>query len=277
MSILSDVEITSLCVMPTKILDEDKYWIEKGKPYFEPDIYYPDPRDAIAVGERREEAIRQKCMRDLTDEEKAAFKPMIEPFHPNLIREVTDYTEQTADMELKGYVQKVPVRVPFTHRIISKGLSSFGYDITLSEHVEIFHNINSTIINPKKFDHECLTKAAIHRSEDGSRYIILPPNSYLLGYSVEYFRFPRDVTAVFIGKSTYARAGLIVNCTPAEAGWEGQLVIEAGNLTSLPMMVFIDEGIAQALFFKGNRECQTSYLDRGGKYQGQTGLTTAKV
>jgi dCTP deaminase len=109
------------------------------------------------------------------------------------------------------------------------------------------------------------------------RYAILPPNSYMLGWSKEYFRMPRDVTGAFIGKSTYARVGCIVNCTPAEAGWEGNLVIELGNLTNSPMRIYVDEGIAQALFFQGSEECETSYADRGGKYQGQQGLTLAKV
>lgn len=246
MSILSDAEIAELCVTPTHVLDTKKYFGLLGMARILPTDHFSDPKE-------KDEKIRQECMRETTEEERAAFVPMIHPFSPELIRSLDE------------------------RKIISRGLSSFGYDITLSDHVEIFSNVNSTIINPKKFDRSCLTKAQIRTDEDGSRYIVLPPNSYMLGYSVEYFRFPRDITAVFIGKSTYARAGLFVNCTPAEAGWEGQLVIEVGNSTSLPVMVFVEEGIAQALFFKGNRPCNTSYHDRGGKYQGQRGLTTAKV
>jgi dCTP deaminase len=134
-----------------------------------------------------------------------------------------------------------------------------------------------TIIDPKRFDDTCLVDATLRTDEDGAEYVILPPNSYLLGYTVEYFRMPRDVTAIFLAKSTYARAGISVNATPAEAGWEGELVLEIANQTPLPVKIYVNEGAAQALFFKGDAPCSVSYADRSGKYQGQRGIQLAKV
>jgi dCTP deaminase len=223
----------------------------------------------------QEEARKQQCMVPLTEEEKAAFRPMIEPFSPTLIREV--FNQITKPMG--GGPVPTMVTIPTNpYKIISRGLSSFGYDITLREDVRVFTNIHSTVIDPKNFDTACLSEVTVKYDDNGhGRYAILPPNSYMLGWSKEYFRMPRDVTGAFIGKSTYARVGCIVNCTPAEAGWEGNLVIELGNLTNSPMRIYVDEGIAQALFFQGSEECETSYADRGGKYQGQVGLTLAKV
>lgn len=178
---------------------------------------------------------------------------------------------------------------PFSHeqirindngvKIISKGVSSYGYDVSLSEEFKIFTNINSSIIDPKRFDEQkCLIDATLQIDEEnGDKYVILPPNSYLLGRTNEYFHIPRDITVVCLGKSTYARVGAIVNVTPIEAGFEGHVVIEISNSTNLPLKVYANEGISQFLFFRGDVECNVSYADRCGKYMGQTGITLAKV
>lgn len=164
-------------------------------------------------------------------------------------------------------------------KIISKGVSSYGYDVSLSEEFKIFTNINSSIIDPKRFDEQkCLTDATLQYDEEtGDKYVILPPNSYLLGRTNEYFHIPRDITVICLGKSTYARVGAIVNVTPIEAGFEGHVVIEISNSTNLPLKVYANEGISQFLFFRGDKECTVSYADRCGKYMGQTGITLAKV
>lgn len=160
-------------------------------------------------------------------------------------------------------------------KCISKGLTSYGYDISLSADVRLFTNIGSVVIDPKALNEDCLVKA-VTRSDDSGFYIILPPNSYMLGHTNEMFNMPRDVLALCVGKSTYARAGAIVNVTPIEPGWSGQIVIEIANCTSLPMKIYIHEGIAQLVFYRGN-PCDTSYADRQGKYQNQMGITLPTV
>lgn len=161
-------------------------------------------------------------------------------------------------------------------KILSKGVSSFGYDVTLAEEVKIFTNQNAVVIDPKQLDPGTLINAEIKTADDGSKYVILPPNSYLLGRTNEYFKIPRDVMIICVGKSTYARAGNLCNTTPIEPGFHGHVVIELANATSLPMRVYLHEGIAQFLFFRG-QPCDVSYADRGGKYMGQTGLTLPRV
>jgi dCTP deaminase len=161
-------------------------------------------------------------------------------------------------------------------KLLSYGVSSYGYDATLASKIYVFTNQNGTIIDPRKFSEDVYVEAKILKDEDNLEYFILPPNSYALGYTNEYFKMPRDVTAICLGKSTYARVGIAINATPIEAGWEGQVVLELANLCSLPIKVYINQGIAQFLFFRGE-ECETSYADRGGKYQGQTSITLAKV
>lgn len=162
-------------------------------------------------------------------------------------------------------------------KILSKGVSSFGYDVSLTETVKLFVNINAMIIDPKRFDEGCLTDARVQTDVDGARFVMLPPNSYMLGETVERFTIPRNVMVVCLGKSTYARSGVIINCTPIEAGFEGKVVIEASNATTLPAKIYLNEGIAQFLFFESDEECEVSYADRNGKYQGQTGVTLSKV
>lgn len=164
------------------------------------------------------------------------------------------------------------------NKIISAGLSSYGYDMRLADDgFRIFSSVYGSEIDPKRFDEGSLIEPLLHVSDDGSKYYLLPPHHYGLGVTVETFKMPRNVTGVALGKSTYARAGLLVNTTPLEAGWTGRLVVEIGNLANLPLRVYVNEGIGQILFFESDEDCSVSYEDRGGKYQGQTGLTFAKV
>lgn len=166
--------------------------------------------------------------------------------------------------------------------ILSSGTSSFGYDVTLKEEFKIFSNANGGVIDPKRFDPTNLIDGRLNVDEaTGEKWVILPPNSYLLGETHEVFSIPRDVSVVAVGKSTYARAGAIVNVTPIEAGFKGTVVIEISNATTLPMRIYANEGVAQFLFFQGDQPCETSYGDRnegrGGKYQHQRGIRLSQV
>lgn len=162
-------------------------------------------------------------------------------------------------------------------RAISYGTSSFGYDLRLADDgFRVFSPHHAREIDPKAFDDASLIKTPLYQADDGAQYYFIPPHSYALGVTVEAFQMPADVLGVCLGKSTYARCGLIVNTTPLEPGWCGRLVLELANVTPLPMRVYVNEGIAQCLFFRGETP-STSYADRAGKYQGQQGLTLARV
>ena len=154
--------------------------------------------------------------------------------------------------------------------VVSYGLSSYGYDIRVADEFKVFTNINSTVVDPKNFD----ARSFVDVKAD---ICIIPPNSFALAKTVEYFRIPRDVLTVCVGKSTYARCGLIVNVTPFEPEWEGFVTLEISNTTPLPAKVYANEGIAQVLFFQGDEVCEVSYADKKGKYQGQQGLTLPKM
>jgi dCTP deaminase len=154
--------------------------------------------------------------------------------------------------------------------VISYGLSSYGYDARCSNEFKIFTNVDSAIVDPKSFSE----KSFVDRETD---VCIIPPNSFVLTRSVEYFRIPKDVLVICLGKSTYARCGLIVNVTPLEPGWEGHVTLEISNTTPLPARVYANEGVAQFLFFKGSAECEISYADRAGKYMGQRGVTLPRM
>jgi len=158
------------------------------------------------------------------------------------------------------------VRATAGDRIISYGTSSFGYDVRCEPKFKIFTNINSSIVDPKNFDPDSFVDVEADEC-------IIPPNSFALTCSVEYFRIPRDVLTICLGKSTYARCGIIVNVTPLEPEWEGQVTLEISNTTPLPAKVYANEGIAQMLFLQSDEECLVSYKDKGGKYQGQKGVT----
>ena len=162
------------------------------------------------------------------------------------------------------------VRQAQGRKVISYGLSSFGYDVRVSNKFKIFTNVYSSIVDPKDFD----PKGLIEIEDD---VCIIPPNSFALALSVETFKIPLNVLTVCVGKSTYARCGIIVNVTPFEPGWEGQAVLEISNTTNLPAKVYANEGLAQVLFFESDIPCETSYADKNGKYQNQKGITLPKV
>ena len=154
--------------------------------------------------------------------------------------------------------------------VISYGVSSYGYDMRVAREFKIFTNVLSSIVDPKDFD----PKSFVEFEGD---YCIVPPNSFALARSVEYFRIPRDILTICVGKSTYARCGIITNVTPFEPEWEGFVTLEISNTTPLPAKIYANEGIAQVIFFESDEVCETSYKDRGGKYQGQKGVTLPKM
>jgi len=175
-----------------------------------------------------------------------ADKPMIDPFEPNQVKEVDG------------------------RKIVSYGTSSYGYDVRCSDEFKLFTNINSAIVDPKNFDENSF----VLMKKD---YCIIPPNSFALARTVEKFCIPRNVLTICLGKSTYARCGIIVNVTPFEPEWEGYVTLEFSNTTPLPAKIYANEGVAQVLFFESDEVCEISYKDRGGKYQGQEGVTSPKV
>ncbi|MGQ9898177.1 MAG: dCTP deaminase [Acidobacteriota bacterium] len=179
---------------------------------------------------------------------------LISPFERRLIRQIED------------------------RRIISCGLSSYGYDCRLArDEFKVFSPIQGTEVDPKNFNPDNLLDIPLRTAVDGSQYWLLPPHSYALGVTIEHFQMPRNVTAIALGKSTYARCGLIQNTTPLEADWKGRLVIELYNAANLPVRLYAEEGFVQIMFFESDEECAVSYSDRAGKYQHQAGLTLAKV
>ena len=153
---------------------------------------------------------------------------------------------------------------------VSYGLSSYGYDVRCADEFKIFTNINSATVDPKNFDEDSFIDIK-------SEVCVIPPNSFALARTVEYFKIPRNVLTICLGKSTYARCGIIVNVTPLEPEWEGHVTLEFSNTTSLPAKIYANEGVAQMLFFESDELCETSYADRKGKYQGQLGVTPPKV
>jgi dCTP deaminase len=180
-----------------------------------------------------------------------------------------------ADRWIKQMALEHRMIEPFEDRqvrtgVISYGLSSYGYDIRVADEFKVFTNINSTVVDPKNFD----ARSFVDVRAD---VCIIPPNSFALAKTVEYFRIPRDVLTVCVGKSTYARCGLIVNVTPFEPEWEGFVTLEISNTTPLPAKVYANEGIAQVLFFQSDEACEVSYADKKGKYQKQQGLTLPKL
>ncbi len=176
----------------------------------------------------------------------AAEHRMIEPFEPQQVKETAG------------------------RRLVSYGTSSYGYDIRCSNEFKIFTNINSTIVDPKAFDEKNFV-------EFTGEVCIIPPNSFALARTVEYFRIPRNVLTICLGKSTYARCGIIVNVTPLEPEWEGHVTLEFSNTTPLPARVYANEGVAQVIFIESDEICEISYKDRGGKYQGQQGVTLPRI
>ncbi len=204
------------------------------------------PKVAIDVFES--ENIDMTIKSDKWIREMALTREMISPFEPCQIKKVRE------------------------KKVISYGTSSYGYDIRCSDDFKVFTNINSTIVDPKNFDERSFVD---FRGE----VCIIPPNSFALARTVEYFKIPRNVLTVCLGKSTYARCGIIVNVTPFEPEWEGYVTLEFSNTTPLPAKIYANEGVAQVIFFESQADdvCELSYKDRGGKYQGQDGVTLPKL
>jgi len=180
-----------------------------------------------------------------------------------------------SDKWIKMMAKKSGMIKPFVEKLISRGkisygLSSYGYDIRVANKFKVFTNLNSTIVDPKKFDEKSFRDFT-------AKECIIPPNSFALAKSVEYFKIPRNVLTICIGKSTYARCGIIVNVTPFEPEWEGYATLEISNTTPLPAKIYAGEGIAQVIFFEADEACKVSYNDRKGKYNRQKGLTLPKV
>jgi dCTP deaminase len=180
-----------------------------------------------------------------------------------------------ADRWIKQMALEQQMIVPFEEKqvrqgVISFGLSSYGYDVRIADEFKIFTNVFSAVVDPKGFDPKSFV-------DFKGEVCIIPPNSFALGRTVEYFHIPRKVMTICVGKSTYARCGIITNVTPLEPGWEGHVTLEISNTTPLPAKIYANEGIAQILFFESDEECMISYADKKGKYQAQQGVTLPKV
>jgi dCTP deaminase len=179
------------------------------------------------------------------------------------------------DWEIREYAKQHRMIEPFEERlkadgVISYGLSSMGYDIRIAEEYKIFTNVHTAVVDPKQFSPDSFV-------DFKGLVCVIPPNSFALGRSIEYFRIPRSILALCLGKSSYARCGIVVNITPLEPSWEGHLTIEISNTTPLPARIYSNEGIAQVLFFEAGSLPEVSYADRKGKYQAQRGITLPKV
>ena len=179
------------------------------------------------------------------------------------------------DFRIREYALKEKMIEPFVDKqqhngVISYGLSSYGYDIRVADEFKIFTNVNSAVVDPKKFDKRSMV-------DFKGDICVIPPNSFVLAKTVEYFRIPRQVLTICVGKSTYARCGIIVNVTPFEPEWEGFVTLEISNTTPLPARIYANEGIAQVLFFESDAPCEVSYADKKGKYQNQKGIALPKL
>lgn len=180
-----------------------------------------------------------------------------------------------SDRWIKEMATKHKMIEPFADRqirqgVISYGVSSYGYDMRVANEFKVFTNVRTTVVDPKNFDANAFV-------EIQAEVCTIPPNSFALARSVEYFRIPRRILTVCVGKSTYARCGIITNVTPFEPEWEGFVTLEISNTTPLPARIYANEGIAQVLFFESDEDCEVSYADKKGKYQGQIGITTPKM
>ncbi|RPG43909.1 MAG: dCTP deaminase [Gammaproteobacteria bacterium TMED112] len=178
--------------------------------------------------------------------------------------------EQAKDNQLISPFETKQIREVEGKKIVSYGVSSYGYDVRCSNEFKIFTNTHSSIVDPKSFDPKSFIDVE-------SEECIIPPNSFALARTIEYFKIPRSVLTLCLGKSTYARCGIIVNVTPLEPEWEGHVTLEFSNTTNLPAKIYANEGVAQMIFFESDQVCATSYKDRAGKYQGQTGVTLPKT
>jgi len=193
---------------------------------------------------------------------------------PQLLNELRSFMLKSDRWIRKMAIEKDMIN-PFSEKqvregVISYGLSSYGYDLRVADEFKIFTNVNCTVVDPKNFDERSFVTVS-------SECAIVPPNSFALARSVEYFKIPRDVLTICVGKSTYARCGIIVNVTPFEPEWEGFVTLEISNTTPLPAKIYANEGLCQILFFTGDEVCEVSYADRKGKYQSQKGIVLPKL
>ena len=202
----------------------------------------------------------------------AETTPGVAPQHPEHIRSIGRIL---VDWEIREYAKKYRMLEPFEEHlkrdgVISYGLSSMGYDIRVTDDYKIFTNVRQAVVDPKQFNPDSFV-------DFKGATCVIPPNSFALARSVEYFRMPRSVLGICLGKSSYARCGIVVNITPLEPEWEGYLTIEISNTTPLPARIYSFEGIAQVLFFEAGSTPEITYADRKGKYQGQQGITLPRV
>lgn len=193
---------------------------------------------------------------------------MIEPFEQAQVRCKILGSALSREHQGQGLTQKDGSRI---EKVLSYGLSSYGYDIRCRDDFKVFTNVNSTVVDPKNFDPDCFVEVT------GQGFCIIPPNSFALASSVEYFGIPKNVLVICLGKSSYARCGISVNVTPLEPEWEGNITLEFSNTTPLPAKIYANEGCAQVIFFESDEQCSITYADRKGKYQGQQGVTLPKV
>jgi len=260
-ALLSDRQIKERCIKPTHYLkNTDDTWSAVI-----PDVTHP--ADKLEHWKLRGYSRLIKASEEVLKEQN--WKPMISPFVPEAVR----YKQTGANYPIAS-AEDISAT-----KIISYGLSSFGYDIRMcKEGLKIFTNINSAIIDPMRMSEKAYSAPVVHFDEEfGLHYFILPPKSVALGHTVETFAIPRDILVMCLGKSTYARVAMMPIVTPLEPEWEGELVLEIANLVELPMRIYLETGIAQLLFLQGNEPCEVSYGDRGGKYMHQTGTQDAIV
>jgi len=187
-----------------------------------------------------------------------------------------------SDKQIRTRVKIVPFEAAIKRPgKVSYGVSSYGYDVRVGTHFKIFtpspRSGDVAVVDPKKFSDDMMVEVDVGHKPEGDQYVIIPPNSFALCETVEYLEIPRDVLVICVGKSTYARCGLIVNVTPLEPEWRGKVTLEISNTTPLPARVYANEGVAQLIFLKADEVCEQSYADKGGKYQDQGGLTLPKV
>jgi dCTP deaminase len=253
MSILSDKQIRARSLVPTHSYLPPNY----KRMFFTlvGDQLYNTETGALFNVNSVADWLKSDRVKEMTESEIAGYcvghPRMITPFSPDLVRTRENWSKCNG-IPLDNIVEK----------IVSYGTSSYGYDVRCADEFKIFTNINSTIVDPKNFDER---NFVTHKGD----YCIIPPNSFALARTVERMKIPRDMMTVCLGKSTYARCGIIVNVTPFEPEWEGYVTLEFSNTTPLPAKIYANEGCAQVLFFKADDTCEVSYADRGGKYQGQ--------
>lgn len=261
MSILSDLEIGALCVGKTHFL---RY--NSGATCF---TWLPDRIKSVEDLKDHELGRGLESIERMNEPFEVPQQPLITHFVGQQVR-TQGHSDAIREIEEPDFIGFVGDDAYSNRKVLSYGLSGHGYDVRLSREFRIFTNVNSSIIDPLNFDEKaCLV-------EHIGDYCIIPPNSYILGFTPEWFNIPKDVQVVCVGKSTYARAGAIVNCTPVEAGFEGRVVIEIANSTNLPLKVYANQGIAQFLFFRSEEPCLTDYSVGGRKYQGQSGIVTPR-